>query len=67
MDTKKNNERDNLMENHASNYYIYCDYKHRLDPEVLNQCPKFGHTPHDINHLFNCTDKNFMDNAYSGR
>ena len=32
------------------------DYKHRLDPEVLNQCPKCGHTPHDTNHLFNCTE-----------
>ena len=33
---------------------ILNDYKHRIDENIDNICPKCHLTPHDTNHLFNC-------------
>ena len=32
------------------------DYMSRLYPDISNNCPTCNATPHDVNHLFNCTD-----------
>lgn len=39
----------------------YCSvlnsYKSRIDPAVANTCPDCDTGPHDVNHLFNCTQR----------
>ena len=42
----------------SSNYSTYLNsHMSRIDEKIPNECPDFKESPHDTQHLFNCTEK----------
>ena len=49
-----------------SNYSTYLNsYMSRIDEKIINECPDCKESPHDTQHLFNCTEKPTILTTYS--